>query len=235
MEMSVVENQEWKSFELKRTGTRHEEMSLECQDCMKYRRKEHLHVIVLADAVSHDNICVAGVNELLDKVCDLLLDDKEYIMDLGKEEIALKVYAEVIQKLNELAGKYDVDRETFASTLLFIFYDEKEENYLAFHLGDGVILTQDENDFYHIVSYPTNGFFCNETYLTTSELAFNKIKIKKRKADCIKGFWLCSDGVYRCMELGADVLGAYVKEAEESGRFGIKCQDDQGLITLRRK
>lgn len=233
--MNMNKNREWKCFKAKKTGIRHVKMGLECQDCMKYKRQGALHVIILADAVFHDNICVAGINELLEKVCDLLLKEEEHILDLNKDEIALKVYAEVIHQLIKLSEEYGVDRETFSSTLLFIVYDEAKEIYLAFHLGDGVILTQDENDFYHIVSYPTNGFFHNETYLTTSELAFKKIKIKKRKADRIKGFWLCSDGVYSWMELGADLLGALVNEVEKDGGFETVCPDDQGFIALRRK
>lgn len=233
--MKLSEKGEWNYFEAKKTGLRHEKLSLECQDCMKYKKNGPLHVILLADAVSRNHICAAGVNKLLDVMCDFLLDEKVGIIDQNKDEIALRVYAEVLHQLMNLSAKYEVDREIFASTLLFVVFDAAKEIYLAFHLGDGVILIQDENDRYHIVSYPTNGFFRNETYLTTSEMAFRKIKIKKRKADGIKGFWLCTDGVYNWMELGAEMLGEVVSRVERNGGFETARPDDQGLITLRRK
>lgn len=89
-----------------------------------------------------------------------------------------------------------------------LFFDAiKDNDFILFHLGDGVI-GYEKQGILKVASSPKNGEFVNETYFTTSKNAQLKAKLFKGNLDEISAFIMMSDG-------GAD--GLYDKKSDKLG------------------
>ena len=97
----------------------------------------------------------------------------------------------LIEELKNISAASNFNLKDLASTLLSVAV--KENNFIALHIGDGVIgMLDDEN--LTILSKPDNGEFANETTFVTSVDAISHFRLYKGDIDKVSAFMLMSDG-----------------------------------------
>lgn len=104
-------------------------------------------------------------------------------------------------------------------------------SFCQIHLGDGMIIVQGKGT--RILSSCENGIWSNQTYLTTSHNASEKVRVYKENIQGIDDIALISDGMYQLpmddRQLDAIFCNLDADEELEEG------MDDKAIIALRRK
>lgn len=114
--------------------------------------------------------------------------DKIYAADNG--EVPRMVLMPVIRALGKAIQQGESLRD-YSSTLLLAAV--KGEEFIVGHLGDGVVGCLDDHGCF-VMSFPDNVEFCNVTYFTTHDTAFNHLRVIRGELKGRKGFVLMSDG-----------------------------------------
>lgn len=182
----------WKKINYQLQGRGHEKENIPCQDKTCALNKNGVHCVALADGAGSARLSHIGaevaVNVASEYLCtnfDKALKDEEGIET--KEEF-LNIIKE---SLNLTAQELRCELRDLASTLMVVAI--KGDDYILFHIGDGVIGAYKDN-MVDVVSWPVNGEYAGSTVFTTSSEVSNYIVGKKRKLDGIEGFVLMSDG-----------------------------------------
>lgn len=215
---------EWKESAAKCIGSSHCKLQAPCQDSVCVRStKNGISVIALSDGAGSASLSHYGSQMLVDWMVELVpehlgeaLHSKDGLL-LFKESLIeqlqidlLKLSEEGIDLSDEERARFSLpDREELekvpcsikdlSATLLCVAV--YGNNYLALHLGDGVIGMEIErfgNKTMKTLSSPSNGEFANETTFVTSAYACSEARIYKGRLDSIgrktTGFILMSDG-----------------------------------------
>jgi uncharacterized protein YegL/serine/threonine protein phosphatase PrpC len=98
--------------------------------------------------------------------------------------------------LTEKANSLGIAVKELASTLLFVVLKETKGSfqYLAGHIGDGVIIQFKDNQA-QVFSPPEQGEFSNTTFFVTSKEALTHFRLYRGVLNPNEGFMLFSDGV----------------------------------------
>jgi hypothetical protein len=177
-------------------GSSHIKNNTPCQDRTVSKTSNNITVISLSDGAGSCSKSEIGAEISTQFVADYLCDNFDDLID-EKDEIISKVILEgIVSHLNEKATDLEITVNEFASTLLFV--GVKDDQYLAGHIGDGLIGYFEENET-KVLSIPENGEHSNETFFTTTKNALNHFRIYKNNLDNILGFILMSDGSYESL------------------------------------
>lgn len=183
----------WNLVQYYRQGRGHVRKGIPCQDKTFTLQENGVSVIVLADGAGSAKLSHKGAEMVTRTVGELMCQEFHRFFSEEDPKIVRETLFSVIEKrLNSLSSKLECDIQDLASTLLVVATTEQE--YLIFHLGDGVIGYL-ENGNIKVASIPNNGEFCNTTVFTTSRGAESQIKLYKGKLNDISGFVAFSDGV----------------------------------------
>jgi hypothetical protein len=177
-------------------GASHIESNLPCQDRVSSSFKNNVITLSLADGAGSCSMSEIGAEIstqfISDYLClyfdEVFLENPERI----KEVLLLKIRQLLIDKSKDL----NVSLRELSSTLLFV--SVKNGNYLAGHIGDGLIASY-VNSKPEVFSLPENGEYSNQTYFTTSKTALDHFRIYKGELGLINGFVLMSDGSYESL------------------------------------
>lgn len=235
----------WRTKYASKRGIRHQVQNLLCQDRVCYKEEDELQIIALADGTSNNDLCIVGVEKVLNVICDKIIDQYETIetkMQLGQEEEVKCFLTQKIQnEIEKLAIRYQVSERMFSSTMLVVCVNRKKNSFFSLHLGDGIIIYR-KNGNYQILSEPENGSLKNQTYLTTSSSAKEHLRICFQHLEDVTEFLLVSDGTY---EVPLDETEELYKELSlleivrknlqpilnKTGDFGNRV-DDQSMIMI---
>jgi len=177
-------------------GSSHINKNAPCQDRTNSKTLNNVTVISLADGAGSCSKSEIGAEISTEFVVDYLCNNFDDLID-EKDEIISKVILEgIVDHLNEKATELEITVNDFASTLLFV--GVKGDQYLAGHIGDGLIGYFEENET-KVLSIPENGEHSNETFFTTTKNALKHFRIYKNNLDNILGFILMSDGSYESL------------------------------------
>ncbi len=180
-------------------GKRHEFQNLLCQDRVCHKERGEVKIIALADGTSPNDICIVGVEKVLDAVCDKIIEQydeiEEYIKENQKATVQGMLTQKIKMEIEKLAIRYQVSERMFSSTILLVCLNTKRNSFFSLHLGDGIIICR-KNGSYQVLSSPENGIQKNQTYLTTSSNAREHLRISSHSLDGISEFVLASDGMY---------------------------------------
>ncbi len=188
----------WKLVQYSRQGRGHVKNNVPCQDKTYVLEKGRVSAIVLADGAGSAKLSHKGAEAVTKTIAELLCDNFE---DFYHENDSLvvkdKVFSSLETTLSNLSSQLKCNTEELASTLLAIAATDDE--YIIFHLGDGVIGYLADGKV-KVASIPNNGEFCNTTVFTTSRNAESQTKLYKGLlSDRITGFVAFSDGVESCL------------------------------------
>ncbi len=177
-------------------GSSHVKNNTPCQDRTFTKTLNNVTVISLSDGAGSCSKSEIGAEISTQFVADYLCDNFDDLIE-KKDKIISKIILDgIISRLNEKAFDLDLSVNELASTLLFV--GVKGAQYIAGHIGDGLIGYFEENKTI-ILSTPENGEHSNETFFTTNKNALNHFRIYKNNIENILGFILMSDGSYESL------------------------------------
>ena len=110
------------------------------------------------------------------------------------DEIQYEIIKCVRETIADLAKWNEVEKSECASTLVIFAYDKSTGEYISIHLGDGGIIGEKNNEEICMISSPENGMMANYTWLTTSENAFQHLRIGFGNVKNYKRILLVTDG-----------------------------------------
>ncbi len=194
-------------------GINHELQDIPCQDAVKKYIKDDKFAVVLSDgagSVENSEIVSNFVCEFLSKY---LCENLDSLQELQEDEIAKNVYKVLIE--NAKAENISLD-----CTLLAIAGNNKDED-IIFHIGDGVIIGENEIEEPCVISLPENGEESYLTYFLSGEDAINHFRVIK--ANC-SSYLLTSDGISSLLSNGYGVKSA------TSIMFDWLKQNDEAIV-----
>ena len=187
----------WNLLESTRQGRSHVKQGTPCQDKTCCRSQDDTYVITLADGAGSARLSHYGAECVTKCIADELGLNFESYWDETEARIAKeRLFKEISESLQQIAGQYDCQLKDMASTMLAVAV--KDERYIILHLGDGVIGYCKEGVI-KVASAPNNGEFANTTVFTTSSDACSQMKVFRGLLNGINGFVLMSDGPEACL------------------------------------
>lgn len=178
-------------------GVNHELQDIPCQDAVKKYIKDDKFAVVLCDgagSVENSQIASNFVCEFLSKY---LCENLDSLQELQEDDIAKNVYEALIQN----AERENINLDC---TLLAIVGGDTNEN-IIFHIGDGIIIGENEIEEPFVVSAPENGEESYLTYFLSGEDAINHFRVMKANYD---SYLLTSDGISNLLSNGYEVKSA---------------------------
>ncbi len=141
------------------TGTSHRSNQIPCQDAWQVRATPTGMVACLSDGAGSARFSDVGSRMLVDTVCEVLCQQPSL------DEAAVQRVKEAIVQVREKVSQMG-DLSDYHATLCGVITDK--EGHLVFHIGDGLIIGVDPDDWSDfIVSEPENGEFAETTYFFT--------------------------------------------------------------------
>tara|TARA_Y100000590_G_C15644888_1_gene986447 strand:- start:127 stop:1260 length:1134 start_codon:yes stop_codon:yes gene_type:complete len=172
-------------------GINHVKSNIPCQDYIFSKTLNNITVIALADGAGSYKQTEVGAKISTEFVANFICDNFQVLFKENNDTIAKRLLNGIRSKLTVKAKQLNLKTENhdLGSTLLFVAIHNNQ--YLAGHLGDGVI-GYFENQEPKVLSKPDNDG--KYTFLTTSITAQAHFRFYKGENDKIDGFILMSDG-----------------------------------------
>lgn len=187
----------WNLVECTQQGRSHVKQGIPCQDKTFCQSYGDVYTIALADGAGSACYSHYGAESVTKCISEELGNNFEsYWEEADASTAKNRLYQEIYDALQQLASEKDCELKELASTLLAVAV--KEDRYIIFHVGDGVIGYY-KNGEIKVASTPNNGEFANTTIFTTSSVASSQTKMIKGYLGDIKGFVLMSDGPEACL------------------------------------
>ncbi|MFC2747659.1 MAG: PP2C family serine/threonine-protein phosphatase [Campylobacter concisus] len=173
-------------------GRGHIKHNMPCQDKIAYFQSGNLNIIALSDGAGSAKYSHFGAEKSVKFVCEEFSKNFDgYFNQQDGNVVKSAILSKVRSRMIDLSNEHDCEISDLAHTLLFVAI--KDNNFILFHIGDGIIGCV-KNRQIKVASLPTNGEFANVTVFATSDDALQNAKIIKGKIDQIEGFVLMSDG-----------------------------------------
>ena len=182
----------WTMLGWSEQGRLHKKWQIPCQDKYCITENEEVQAAALADGAGSASFSHYGAEAVTKATCTWLCGnfDRIYTSD-SCEDVRKELLNLLSLELDQQVQSRDCNREDLASTLLAV--GVKKDQYIALHLGDGVIGYITDKKL-GVLSEPLNGEFANETVFVTSENAVTSMKLFRGSLSDIKGFVLMTDG-----------------------------------------
>lgn len=191
----------WKYATASVRGRSHVKQNLPCQDRLRVILEDGIAVCALSDGAGSYLYPEIGAETVTNILCNTMKSDFNILIDRDDKQIKDHILYTLRHHLFCTSYVMDTDIREYASTLLFVAI--REDNYIAGHIGDGVIgVLRDGN--IGVLSHPENGEFHNITYFITDPTAHEHLRIQKGKLKDTTGFILMSDGISDSLYLNTD-------------------------------
>lgn len=217
--MNIFKNEQTSVLCFSKTGQRHLDEGLACEDIFYTVENSDLRFFGLADGQTGKRLCRVGGLVVLKAIARYLSDRKleALIQYEYSDEIQYELMRTIRQTLSALALEYDAEITDFSSTIVVMAIDPKTRKYLTIHLGDGAVIGVKKNTDAVMLSAPENGILQNYTWLTTSVDAVNHLRLWRGSTEDLDRVVLSTDGVTMLWR------GGYISETAVS----LLCDSEQ--------
>lgn len=205
------------------------------RDCCLQVASENCAVLGLSDGAGSGQMSHVGAKEVLENVLQFILENMCDMRIEEEETIRYNIFCEIAFALDKAVKEHGGKKKDYGSTLLAV--GVMEDDYLAVHLGDGLIGYECESGI-GVISHPANGISRKYTFLTSSDNLYKHIRIYKGKMDSIKKIFLVSDGVteqyYDFISMNSVFKEHLLHDSYEEIEEELKdSYDDYSLICLK--
>lgn len=234
------------------TGRSHQRSGLPLQDRTFVWTENGVTAAALADGAGSAALSQEGAESAVRQTAIFLC---RHFEQLYGAETPAALRRSILTQAQEAVGcrarEMGVSPGELACTLMAVAV--KEDRYLIFHIGDGIVAYQKEGAV-KVASAPWNGEFANETVFLTSPDALRRCKVYKGTQPKLEGFCLMSDGsggalydkrrnrtapILKILMQQVQLLDPYTVKEHLEGVMGeiisVRTQDDCSLILLTRK
>lgn len=181
----------FRSYNYQVRGKRHELSGIVGQDRTAYLSRSGIQVLCLADGAGSAKQAEFGAQRVVDAGCALFVDAGRDLFTMDDNEVRSMVMDTLLSRLEETSHRLECTIKDLASTFLAVVVTD--EDFMAVHIGDGVVGAEDEGRLV-VLSAPDNGEFANETVFVTSRRAEASMRVVRGKTQGVTGFILMSDG-----------------------------------------
>ena len=182
----------WKNIQIAIQGRSHKISNTPCQDKTFALNNLERCVVSLADGAGSATHSEIGAQCVTKKICDVLSKNfDKYFSAETSDKVAEELLSTLLEELEKVSVNSNCNLKDLASTLLAVAV--KENDFIALHIGDGVIGMLDGENL-TVLSKPDNGEFSNETTFVTSIDAISHLRLYKGDIDEVSAFVLMSDG-----------------------------------------
>lgn len=196
-------------------GAAHAKLGIECQDYIAFHDSEGVIAMALADGAGSRKDSALLADALTKELSRFIA--KEYDILSGNKTTKDILYDQIMKTVKSFSD----EGHEVASTLLIVAV--KNEEYLAVHIGDGVIFGVDKDNAI-IISEPENGDDLSETYLCESNMDETHLRIYEGAVD-FDTFILTSDGIEP--SLWNRNNGEIADAVFMMRKWMVECHDDQ--------
>jgi hypothetical protein len=172
-------------------GLAHQRTGTPCQDRTAYVARNGVQVLCLADGAGSAAKAEFGAQYVVDTGCAHLADPYRDLFAQSNEQIKDELLARLLDRLDEGSKSLGCAVRDLASTFLAVVVSRDE--FIAIHLGDGVIGAEVDGELV-VISSPDNGEFANETVFVTSKDASKSLRLVRGASLGVTGFIVMSDG-----------------------------------------
>lgn len=182
----------WNTIQCAVQGKGHIKTGIPCQDKTYSLFLNGVRVIALADGAGSAKLSHYGAETSTKFICQELAENFDsYFFNEDGLLVKQLLIQKILKELTEKSKSLECELKDLASTLLVVAI--KENNFIIFHIGDGIIGYLKNREL-KIASQPENGEFINTTVFTTSKDVIMTMKLIKGNLGDINGFVLMSDG-----------------------------------------
>lgn len=182
----------WKHQAVAIAGQYHRQQRREGQDRVYHLTQQGVTAIALSDGAGSAMYSHRGAEVAVKCICQILCREFDRLYHAEKPiEVRWYLLEQVRTEVKRIQEQQAIRWEQLACTLLAVAV--KGDQYLLFHLGDGVIACQ-VNGVLKVASTPYNGEFTNTTVFVTSPDAILYTKVMKGTQPNMELFCLMSDG-----------------------------------------
>lgn len=174
-----------------RTGLRHQQMGIPCQDAVASSCTVKVSAIALADGAGSAKNATEGARITTDTMIRLLTKHFSKWIEMDKKEAQLELLIQLKEPLYQYCRETRCSISDLSSTAIGAAVCE--DKFLIIHLGDGYVFQQKKGKW-GILSFPENGIRKSQTVLTSSYPAASHLRIYSGSMEQISRICLCSDG-----------------------------------------
>lgn len=167
-----------------------------CKDMLYCRENGEEGFYSLADGVNSSNKSHVGARAIQKALADFWEQQPNYFFETSNSEIRRSLI-EIIQKVIYNLTKEQEKDDDFSSTLLVLCISRRLNKYRWFHIGDGMIVKESEEDVLEILSHPQNGITKQFTFTTTSKNLERFLRIDEGSIYHVKRFMIFTDGAMK--------------------------------------
>ena len=176
-----------------RIGQRNIARNLPCQDWVSQDKKGSITAIALADGTGETAHATLGAMVTANTLAGHLARHFRKLYDRSDDAVRYDVLATVRQALYDLCDVHGEDLKCFSSTFLAAAVDEKTDQFLLVHLGDGIARAETETGN-KMLSYGEHGASPRYTVLSTTQGALPHIRVVRGSTKDLTRLCLYSDG-----------------------------------------
>jgi len=216
-------NLKWKAASGYVQGIGHVENNEPCQDRAIHIHDEELHGIVLADGAGSCRMGERGAELVVQTFLRYSKEKFDEWYQSENPDVVIEQF--LLQVIDEETAKHEgTERMDFSCTVLFVLV--KNNQYLAGHIGDGVIFQRINNEL-SVLSHPENGRYANETYFITMAPLYEHFRIYKGSIENHMDFMLMSDGAATSFYIHSD---REIDKANTSILFNHLVENEEELV-----
>lgn len=176
-------------------GMYHKQNDEVCGDVVRGLDNGDFAVLVIADGVSTCSFGSEGASIVSSCALEYLQYQFERLHTLPKEWVNFLLKS-VLERLSVVAKLHNSSVEEFSSTLLVSVVDKVRNELYYCNIGDGMLLSV-ENEKCPILSMPQgDGFFCP---VTTTRNVLQVVDSGRKNLDEVSRVVMCTDGAWRKM------------------------------------
>lgn len=190
----------------------------------------------IADGVNSKKLSKLGAMEVQNKLVEYTKSalDTELL-----DVVALRIKFTMIIKetLHDLSKRDNEVLTEYASTLIFLVILKNQSKGICVHIGDGILISQDENHDVNILSYPQNGISEEYTYTTVYKNLYDVLNINVIPLNKMYNIYMMSDGAAnpfykkcRFTQKGKNILISGLEDVKKS--LESIATDDYSVIQI---